>query len=377
MSGMPAVRPQVGRQPSRRRLASSLLLPLLASLGLAACGDETPVEPAVERVEATAAAASSYVVVPLGTLGGDRSEANDINQAGVVVGWSWTEPGRFNQRPFRWKAGVMTDLGTLGGLYGEAKAINGDGVIVGWSYSKSGNQRATRWLNGALKNLGTLGGLTSEALDINDAGVIVGWAQTASGEKHPFLWKDRKMIDLGTLGGSFGIAQAINRSGVVVGWASTPSGRNHAFRWKDGVMKDLGDMGRLSTFAFGINNQGQIVGGVGALPDAVGDELEMGDAFTLIKGTPSIFHQGGYISAQAEDVNAGGAIVGTSDDYTDDAERSNAFVFENGVGTILDELTAPASSLLAAAHAINVGGDVVGWQGPVGGNTRAILWRRR
>ena len=60
----------------------------------------------------------------------DRSEANDINDLGQVVGEANAETGR---RAFLWEAGSMTNLGSLPGIpdISIAHAINNDGLVVG------------------------------------------------------------------------------------------------------------------------------------------------------------------------------------------------------------------------------------------------------
>lgn len=76
-------------------------------------------------------------VVPLGTLGGQESEALAVNDSGQVVGWSFTGDPRSPVRAFLWEAGVMFDLGDLAGTGAKirlenATKINNAGHIVGW-----------------------------------------------------------------------------------------------------------------------------------------------------------------------------------------------------------------------------------------------------
>lgn len=73
----------------------------------------------------------------LGTLGGRRSRAVDIDDAGRVVGVAETgvtDPvsGPEN-RTFLYENGRMRDLGTLGGRDSRAWGINNAGVVVGES----------------------------------------------------------------------------------------------------------------------------------------------------------------------------------------------------------------------------------------------------
>jgi probable HAF family extracellular repeat protein len=76
----------------------------------------------------------------LGSLGAYRSEAAGINDAGQVVGYSWTDDTAGISRAFiTGPDGVsMTDLGTLGGSYSVASGINDIGQVVGYSYTDPG-----------------------------------------------------------------------------------------------------------------------------------------------------------------------------------------------------------------------------------------------
>src|ERR1035437_1839147 len=62
----------------------------------------------------------------LGTLGGEESWANGLNNAGQVVGWAKNAQNKMHA--FLWTAGGgMKDLGTLGGAESSAEASSDAG----------------------------------------------------------------------------------------------------------------------------------------------------------------------------------------------------------------------------------------------------------
>lgn len=216
--------------------------------------------------QTAAAATRNYKTIDLGTLGGDRAYATDINDAGTIVGYGNALAGSEEYHAFVWKKGVMTDLGLTAGLgQSAASAINDRGQIVGHTINEAGEWRGFLLDKGTVTDLGVLStppGVPqfTTATDINKKGWIVGLSSVDWFQNHAFLWKDGVMTDLGTLGGPESNASAINDKGQIVGWSDTASGEKHAFLWQNGSMIDLGTLGSGSSSAYNINRRGQIVG---------------------------------------------------------------------------------------------------------------------
>lgn len=270
--------------------------------------------------------AAEFAVTDLGTLGGGFSFSSGINDAGEVVGDSYTGPGII--RPFVYTGGIMKNLGTLGGplsltfgfginfsgqAVGEfdkgpgtgtrgylfangtmidvgtlgapgmfpgtrARGVNAAGKVVGDSGTVNSRSHAFIYDGARMTDLGTLpGGTSSRAVAINDPGQIVGDSDTASHGTHAFLLSGGVMTDLGTLGGTNSSAAAINADGVVVGDSDTAGdASHHAFLYRNGTMTDLGTLGGKTSFASGINSLGQVVG----RSEIAGDTVQHGFLYT-------------------------------------------------------------------------------------------------
>jgi probable HAF family extracellular repeat protein len=219
----------------------------------------------------------------LGTLGGIVSSASDVNDSGLVVGWSANGAG--DVRAFRHPsgAGPMQDLGNLGGD-SFAHAINGSGVIVGEAMVNPAGtaSHVFRYTDASgMQDLGTLGGAFGQAYGINTAGVIVGKSTNVGGQDHAFRYTDASGFkDLGTAGGFFSAANDVNDAGVIVGLSYTATNALHAALWKpDGDVVDIdqwfntanpteGAKWELSELT-GINNAG-IASGYGFYNDGTG-----------------------------------------------------------------------------------------------------------
>lgn len=333
-----------------------------------------------------------YTITELGTLGGDASKGQSINDAGQVTGWSETADGA--RHAFVYENGEMRDLGTLlGGTNSVARAINSLGQVSGQSgINEHGPPfpeifQAAMWDGSAMQSLGALYCActynrrygSSILYAMNSVGQAVGDSETVRGEwvRHAFLWQDGSLIDIGGGAGDWSISSAfdINDQGQVVGDFAKDAGRlavynRRAFLWQDGNRIDLGTLPEhTSSSALAINSRGQIVGWSGTQDSLVlivsraflSENRMMRDLGTLPTDTNS----------QALDINDRGQVVGWSGNA--DQTVSHAYLWVRGMMVDLNDLVKDnASWELNEAAAINNKGQITG-AGLYNGQQRAYL----
>ncbi len=129
----------------------------------------------------------------------------------------------------------MRDLGTLGGQISQANVLNEGGDVVGFAQNPTGQSRAFLHTKGKMSDLGTLGGPSSFANAINNRQHIVGAAQLATGENRPFLWGEGKMWNFNQFlppnaGWFLLIATDINEADQILCLARTKNGQLRAVR---------------------------------------------------------------------------------------------------------------------------------------------------
>jgi probable HAF family extracellular repeat protein len=224
------------------------------------------------------------VFTDMGTLpGGNWSEAYDVNDDGVAVGWWGNSVVGPSPMAMTWSAGALTDLNPgLGSVYSQAWAINDVGAIAGTVANKGTiyDGRAFILDGGKLTVLPPVeGGYTSWGLSVNELGHVAGFGivpcdppKKFCQHSRGFFWNGSEMIDLGTLPGYPNVkAYGLNDAGQVVGYMEDLN-NGRAFFWEAGQLYRLNDLvpgfdefNISSGLAYSINNNGQITGTVSSV----------------------------------------------------------------------------------------------------------------
>jgi probable HAF family extracellular repeat protein len=319
--------------------------------------------------------AQEYLIVDLGTLGGETSEANAINATGQVAGTADTGTVGV-RRAFLWESGVIFNLGVIDGGNSAAFAINDAGIVVG-----SSSQKAARFsVSGVPQEVGpnvpSIFPGNRVARGINASGDICGTMRYPAGPSPHTIWTDRPFVlisggysELPTLGGSNGYAHDINDSGMVVG-ASQIAGdaAYNAFRDSFGLFVNMGTLGGTNARANAINSAGDFVG----YSDILGSAFHR--AF-LYRTSAGVMTDLGTLSrfSEAMALNSQRVVVG----YSFDANGvSRAVRFSGGQVADLNTLIKPGSGwLLTTANGINDSGLIVGTGTNPSGKTRGFLLR--
>jgi probable HAF family extracellular repeat protein len=199
----------------------------------------------------------------------------------------------------------------------------------------------------AVMDLGSLvEGGASQASDINLSGQVVGWADAGGGNEHAFLWQNGLMTSLGTLGGNVSRAAGLNDRGQVVGFSnlggSTVAYRAFLLTPEDTDLNGTPDRWFRDTNADGANDLMLNLGTLG--------------------GTNPI--------SVARDINNRGQVVGNASGDSKSGSFNRAFMWQDGVMSILGTLGGNYS----LASAINDAGQVTGMSTDAISNQHTVLW---
>jgi probable HAF family extracellular repeat protein len=320
---------------------------------------------AAQEVTRAAGTPGPYVLTDLGTLGGLSAQAQDINDAGEIVGGATNTASRLHA--FLWRDGSMTDLGTIGGNHSEATSIGDSGHVAGRSQTSASKYHAVRWSAGAATDL-TPSSDYAVAYGVNDIGQVVG----SIDNWRAFLWENGTLTMLPDLGGGCSHAADINDTSHIVGSSCTPQvNQPHATLWHNGAAIDLGILpGMDDAGATAINSFGQIVGTSSHM-----------DPETYEITSKAFLHENGVMTplavpsleAYAGDINDSGVVVGTMR-AAGGLSKWHAYVYADGVATNLNSLIPSGSGLhLAYGNAINNAGQIVGTAFDAQGRYHAFL----
>lgn len=337
-----------------------------------------------------------YTFTDLGTLGGTFSQAFGVNDKGWVVGFATTE-GDISLHAFLWRRGVMTDLGTLGGSdprpYSVAGAVNNRGEIAGFSETSTADPLGEDfcgdfffhlvclpvvWKSGTMTPLPTLGGNNGVANGINNRGQVIGHTETARPDPtcdppqvlnyQPVIWEKEHVHKLPTIPGDpDGFVNTINdkgQAGGVTGACNLSSG--HPVLWQNGKATDI-TVADLGFELADINNRGE---GTGTAEDANGFHafLWKNGVVTILEPLPNFAAE-----THGNGINDKGQVEGqscTAQGFPD----CTVFIWQNGVMRDLNAIATPGSSLFALdTGKINARGQIVGFAVTDAGEGHAFL----
>lgn len=253
-----------------------------------------------------------------------------------------------------WSPSAIATLGGDGRTW--ANALNNNRQVVGSSPSQSGNAHAFSYYAGQISDLGYLGnGPTSYAASINQQGWIVGSSHTGEVNYYgrpmsrPFVFRQGRMTALN----AEGFASDISDNGLVTGSLALQPGdfRASIYDLASGNLTQLQRANMDWSSGYAVNNQGQMVGGFSAWDsDADAFVFDARDStFTELTVT-------GYNHILPVGINESGLVAGTAYDTYSPNGTSAAFLYHNGVTTLLNSPT----GLAAHADGLNDRGDVVG-----------------
>ena len=354
------------------RAAVPLLLTVMMAGGCAPEPTASTEQFAVPAAPVTAAVTTqAFPITDLGTLpGGLFSSATDINAASEVVGYSSYSGG--GPHAFRWTTGGgMFDLGTLAGAtndISQANAINDAGEIVGWSASPLNIGSAAFFWSPAsgMVMLPSEPSIDAVAYDINASHQIVGYGAVPGGTSEVLQWTPNgaggwTVIGLGLPpGGIPGIAKAlgVNATGGIVGESNAGG-----FILSGGAFRSLGSGTSARRIA-----AGRTVGAGSITGFATGQALE----WPSLTGLPFPL---GYLTVPYSvglDVNGANHVVGVSGSPVLSGafpDMGRAFYWDCAGGMVDMGSLGGSASDTASAFAINTADVAAGVS-----NNHAVIW---
>ena len=327
---------------------------------------------------------AAYQYIDIGAALSGDSVASAINDVGQIVG-SGGAHGSSTWQAWRWSAGTATVLPSLNGTSAWANDINNAGEIVGGiSRFDAGTVwpgtaiNAVIWRNDqatALTQLGAFG--WAQAYSINDAGVVVGGYDPRSDpisylRQHAAQWDPSGQLSMLPGGHAASLATSINSQGTAVGMVGDWQGSSHdpasalPAKWSPSLVT-LQPVPRYSATAWDINDRGQIVGYSGNRYGSPGQAVLWEDGMTTVLGDPQA--EGNALALNEHTQIVGYAVVNG---------QYRATLWQGGstidLNAQIDPTVLEGGWVLTSASDINESGWIIGTATQAGtGATRAFL----
>ena len=317
-----------------------------------------------------AAAAQTYRLTDLGSLGTNASAATGINASGQVSGYSAS--GTNAARAWRYSPGVgLVDLGSFGGADNRAFGINNAGQVTGYSTDTNGAAHGFVSSGGALTDIGGFGaGANVFPQHINSAGKAAGFCSVTNDDR-PFLFSPPNIFsNLGTIATAAlpatAAAYGLNDFGVVVGIGTGSNNFNRACRsTTNGALEELGTLGGDESWAYAINNSNQICGSASFV---TGDSHAF--IFSDASGMSDLLTLGGYTATAFALDNAGNAVG--SAEIVNRTLHATHWPSGGAPRDLNDFIPINSGWVLTEARGVNDAGQIVG-NGLLNGQPRAFL----
>lgn len=166
------------------------------------------------------------------------SRGHGINDSGVIAGRSSIDTFQNSEKHMtQWSATDVLQMSTGPYDYSTAQDVNNAGVIVGNGKDALGNQVGMIWDGVTTIQLGTLGGSTSYLNALNELGDMVGYSTDAGNVRRAIITTDNggTITDLNSLVtdlNGFSVlssAHDVNESGQIIGYGTLENGEVAAF----------------------------------------------------------------------------------------------------------------------------------------------------
>jgi probable HAF family extracellular repeat protein len=231
----------------------------------------------------SSASATTFSFTPVNVPGSLGTVAQDINNAGDIVGGFSPAPPAEVRQGYLLSGGSFTPIIVPGVLRTTVTNINNLGQTVGFFRDSGGIEHGFLLNGGSFTTIDPTDATTSNANGINDNGQIVGQYTDAGGTDHGFLFSSGAFTPIDVPGAQATSANDINNAGLIVGFFTDAEGNNRSYlRNLDGGFIFIDAPGATDTFVEGgINNLGDIVGDFDS-PTGTHGFLLSGGIFTII-----------------------------------------------------------------------------------------------